>query len=122
MYINASSSNSFLLSDYGKDEDIIDEYKFEIEPREHISHVPSFHEYLFGNEYQDDYYEADNESFVQNVTEVPLGYEFENDDAAWVMACTFMIFTMQTGMEGTYIQGCHTWLCFSSKSVYKLVV
>lgn len=27
----------------------------------------------------------------------PLGYEFENDDAAWIMACTFMIFTKQTG-------------------------
>ncbi len=30
--------------------------------------------------------------------EVPLGLEFENDDAAWVMACTFIIFTMQTGL------------------------
>ena len=30
---------------------------------------------------------------------IPLGLEFENDDAAWVMACTFIIFTMQTGMN-----------------------
>jgi hypothetical protein len=28
---------------------------------------------------------------------VELGLEFENDDAAWVMASTFMVFTMQTG-------------------------
>ncbi|XP_059088618.1 putative ammonium transporter 2 [Tigriopus californicus] len=28
---------------------------------------------------------------------VELGLEFENDDAAWVMACTFIIFSMQTG-------------------------
>ena len=35
----------------------------------------------------------------QNSIEVELGYEFENDDAAWVMACVFMIFTMQTGFE-----------------------
>ncbi len=27
-----------------------------------------------------------------------LGEEFENDDASWIMACTFMIFTMQTGI------------------------
>ena len=32
-------------------------------------------------------------------TEVPLGLEFENDDAAWVMACTFIIFSMQTGLS-----------------------
>ena len=29
---------------------------------------------------------------------VELGFEFENDDCAWVMACVFIIFTMQTGM------------------------
>lgn len=29
---------------------------------------------------------------------VPLGEEFENDDASWIMSCTFMIFTMQTGL------------------------
>ena len=33
----------------------------------------------------------------KNDVYVPLGLEFENDDAAWVMACTFLIFTMQTG-------------------------
>ena len=33
-----------------------------------------------------------------------LGYEFPNDDAAWVMACCFMIFTMQTGF-GLYESG-----------------
>ena len=27
-----------------------------------------------------------------------LGEEFENDDASWIMGCTFMIFTMQTGI------------------------
>ena len=29
---------------------------------------------------------------------VPLGEEFENDDASWIMACTFLVFTMQTGL------------------------
>jgi hypothetical protein len=29
---------------------------------------------------------------------VPLGEEFENDDASWIMACTFLVFTMQTGI------------------------
>ncbi len=29
---------------------------------------------------------------------VPLGEEFENDDASWIMACTFLIYTMQTGI------------------------
>ncbi len=28
---------------------------------------------------------------------VELGFEFENDDSAWIMACVFIIFTMQTG-------------------------
>ena len=28
----------------------------------------------------------------------PIGLEYENDDAAWIMASTFMIFTMQTGL------------------------
>ena len=32
-----------------------------------------------------------------NISHVPLGLEFENDDASWVMACTFLIFTMHTG-------------------------
>ena len=30
---------------------------------------------------------------------VELGFEFENDDCAWVMACVFIIFTMQTGKK-----------------------
>jgi hypothetical protein len=33
-----------------------------------------------------------------NPPEAILGEEFENDDASWIMACTFMIFTMQTGI------------------------
>jgi hypothetical protein len=33
-----------------------------------------------------------------NPAEIVLGEEFENDDASWIMACTFMIFTMQTGI------------------------
>ena len=32
-----------------------------------------------------------------NISHIPLGLEFENDDASWVMACTFLIFTMHTG-------------------------
>ena len=31
-------------------------------------------------------------------SEKPIGLEYENDDAAWIMASTFMIFTMQTGL------------------------
>ena len=34
-----------------------------------------------------------------NYTGVELGLEFENDDSAWIMACVFIIFTMQTGIE-----------------------
>ena len=33
-----------------------------------------------------------------------IGLEFENDDAAWVMSCCFLIFTMQTGF-GIYEAG-----------------
>ena len=33
-----------------------------------------------------------------------LGLEFKNDDAAWVMSCCFLIFTMQTGF-GLYEAG-----------------
>ena len=43
----------------------------------------------------------------QNSIEVELGYEFENDDAAWVMACVFMIFTMQTGFGLVESGMCH---------------
>ena len=39
------------------------------------------------------------ESFPPNI-----GLEFENDDAAWVMSCCFLIFTMQTGF-GIYEAG-----------------
>ena len=28
----------------------------------------------------------------------PIGLEYENDDASWIMSSTFMIFTMQTGL------------------------
>ena len=43
------------------------------------------------------YENYENEEIQPSTTEVPLGFEFENDDAAWVMACTFIIFSMQTG-------------------------
>ncbi|CAB4061132.1 amt [Lepeophtheirus salmonis] len=44
------------------------------------------------------YSDNDNQSFSNNEsTLVPLGDEFEDDDAAWIMACIFIIFTMQTG-------------------------
>ena len=33
----------------------------------------------------------------KNVSHIPLGLEFENDDASWVMACTFLMFTLHTG-------------------------
>ena len=88
------------------------EYKYDIEPRDSIPDLPSFHESIFGDDYHSEYEDGTLESLDLNVTQTPLGYEFENDDAAWVMACTFMIFTMQTGMEGTYIQGCHMALFF----------
>ena len=56
---------------------------------------PSFESYYDG-------LESELAGLEEPVTEVnttlpPLGLEFENDDAAWVMACTFLIFTMQTG-------------------------
>ena len=41
------------------------------------------------------------DDFVKNNGSFPaviLGEEFENDDASWIMACTFMVFTMQTGI------------------------
>ena len=31
------------------------------------------------------------------ISHIPIGFEFENDDASWVMACTFLIFTTHTG-------------------------
>ena len=34
---------------------------------------------------------------VRNISQIPIGFEFDNDDASWVMACTFLIFTMHTG-------------------------
>ena len=33
-----------------------------------------------------------------SVYKVRLGEEFENDDASWILACTFLIYTMQTGI------------------------
>ncbi len=59
-------------------------------------------------DYQDISFEYFNEEasfekksvMIENGTKmylVPLGEEFENDDASWIMSCTFMIFTMQTG-------------------------
>ena len=33
----------------------------------------------------------------KNLSHVPLGLEFDNDDASWVMACTFLMFTLHTG-------------------------
>lgn len=38
---------------------------------------------------------------------VELGYEFENDDASWIMSSTFMIFTMQTGFGLIESGMCH---------------
>ena len=38
---------------------------------------------------------------------IEIGYEFENDDAAWIMSCTFMIFTMQTGFGLIESGMCH---------------
>lgn len=90
------SDKSFLLPDYSKGiDDLIDDYKYEIGDN---AGVP------FGPDPDPDYeyhnYQTDGitNGIVENVTELPLGLEFENDDAAWVMACTFMIFTMQTGL------------------------
>ena len=44
---------------------------------------------------------------IETEIKVELGYEFENDDAAWVMACVFMIFTMQTGFGLVESGMCH---------------
>ena len=33
----------------------------------------------------------------RNLSQIPIGFEFEDDDASWIMACTFLIFTMHTG-------------------------
>ena len=33
----------------------------------------------------------------KNLSNIPLGLEFDNDDASWVMACTFLMFTLHTG-------------------------
>ena len=41
--------------------------------------------------------EPNQPNYEKEDSQVELGLEFENDDAAWVMACTFIIFTMQTG-------------------------
>ena len=35
------------------------------------------------------------------------GLEYENDDAAWIMSTTFMIFTMQTGYGLVESGMCH---------------
>ena len=57
------------------------------------------HEYFNDIKHHDEQEELSNhyEPKVKNYTGVELGYEFENDDSAWVMACVFIIFTMQTG-------------------------
>ena len=36
----------------------------------------------------------------------PIGLEYENDDASWIMSSTFMIFTMQTGLCITFAAVC----------------
>ena len=64
-----------------------------------IHKIPEIPDYTIEFEY---YNEIENNLEVKNETldlnaDLKLGYEFENDDAAWIMSCTFMIFTMQTG-------------------------
>ena len=64
---------------------------------------PSVHgggKYFFVKQWEEN---GDAEDFggQVNYTGVELGLEFENDDSAWIMACVFIIFTMQTG---TYTQ------------------
>ena len=37
-----------------------------------------------------------SKKYIQKI-DTELGLEYENDDAAWIMSTTFMMFTMQTG-------------------------
>ncbi len=54
-----------------------------------------FPDYRDSGYYEQEITTDDNNDDIQEV----LGLEFQNDDAAWIMACTFIIFTIQTGME-----------------------
>ena len=47
------------------------------------------------------------QNLTQNAPKVELGLEFENDDASWIMASSFMIFTMQTGFGLMESGMCH---------------
>lgn len=46
-------------------------------------------------------------STTHHLNNVELGFEFENDDASWIMASSFMIFTMQTGFGLIESGMCH---------------
>ena len=55
----------------------------------------------------------------------PIGLEYENDDASWIMSSTFMIFTMQTGFcIFVYISRClfgnNCCFCFKVMDLWNL--
>ena len=75
-----------------------------------VSQIPTVPDYKVNY----DYYNSEDISEDKVITEInstinsiEIGYEFENDDAAWVLSCTFMIFTMQTGFGLIESGMCH---------------
>ena len=75
-----------------------------------VSQIPTVPDYKVNY----DYYTFEDVAEDKVITEInstinsiEIGYEFENDDAAWVLSCTFMIFTMQTGFGLIESGMCH---------------
>ena len=79
-----------------------------------VSKTPEIPDYTLNYDYynEEDIFEKEvipikiNATILEKET-IEIGYEFENDDAAWIMSCTFMIFTMQTGFGLIESGMCH---------------
>ena len=79
-----------------------------------VSKTPEIPDYTLNYDYynEENIFEKEvipikiNATILEKET-IEIGYEFENDDAAWIMSCTFMIFTMQTGFGLIESGMCH---------------
>ena len=72
----------------------VEEYILDIFDDTRINDAPKS-----ANNYQKEYHNIFDKFMNKdkNTSNIPLGLEFDNDDASWVMACTFLMFTLHTG-------------------------
>ena len=93
--VQNSSWLSFLIATHNLDEEVLDNHDYKVDLDYFDNDVYSDDAGHGRAVHREEDYAYHPKSY--NHTGVELGYEFENDDSAWVMACVFIIFTMQTG-------------------------